>query len=259
MSGRITSDAVNQEKGERVMERQADTADAPDVLRPAIAQLHDIMMFARLEGRVLQRLTRISELRSVDTGTRLYAQGEMNASFCVLVSGQVSFFRTASDGTVTVVDVLQPPGHVGLQAVLTQMPILTGAEAVAPTRIIQIDGAGLRALLQDEPSLASGLLLAEAMDFRSLVLQVCDLKLRTTAQRLGHYLLELAPDQTSRSATLRLPFDKRLLAARLGCRQENLSRAFATLREQGVETRGARVVLHDIPRLRDYAVAFDGP
>jgi CRP/FNR family transcriptional activator FtrB len=236
----------------------ADSAEQ-EIARPEIAQLRDVTIFGRLEDRVLTRLAGISELRSFDTAERLYAQGEMNGSFCVLVSGQVSFFRTAPDGTVTVVDVLQPPGHIGLQAVLTQMPILTGAEAVAPTRVIQVDGAGLRALLRDEPSLASGLLLAEAMDFRSLVLQVCDLKLRTTAQRLGHYLLELAPDQSSPSATLRLPFDKRLLAARLGCRQENLSRAFATLREQGVETRGARVVLHDIPRLRDYAMAFDGP
>jgi hypothetical protein len=52
---------------------------------------------------------------------------------------------------------------------------------------------------------------------------------------------------------MRLPFDKRLLAARLGCRQENLSRAFAALRGFGVETHGARVILHDIAKLRAYS------
>ena len=245
------------------MDRQPDitlqnNSDRHSPDRPTAAQLRDVTIFAGVDARVLDRLAAISELRGFDTGARLYAQGDMNIPFCILVAGQISFFRTAPDGTVTVVDVVQPSGHTGLQSVLTQMPVLTGVEAVAPSKVILIDGAGLRALLPDEPSLASALLLAEAMDFHSLVLQVCDLKLRTTAQRLGHYLLELAPDKSSRSATLRLPFDKRLLAARLGCRQENLSRAFATLREQGVETRGARVVLHDIPRLRNYAVAFDG-
>jgi CRP-like cAMP-binding protein len=158
-----------------------------------------------------------------------------------------------------VVEVNQPTGHAGLQAVLSQLPTLTGTETVSTSRMIRIDSTGLRALLPEEPSLASALLRAEAMVLRSLVLQVCDLKLRTTAQRLGHYLLGLSPDKTSRSVSLRLPFDKRLLAARLGCRQENLSRAFAALREIGVETRGSRVVLHDVPRLRDYAVAFDSP
>ena len=225
--------------------------------RPSAAQLRGLPIFAELEDRLLGRIATISALKTFETGTLICAQGDLNVPLCILVSGQMTFFRTAPDGTVTVVDVVHPNGYTGLQAVLTQMPLLTGVEAVAPSRAILIEGPGLRSLLQEEPSLATALLRAEAQDFRALVLQVCDLKLRTTAQRLGHYLLQLAPDQTSSSATLRLPFDKRLLAARLGCRQENLSRAFATLREQGVETRGARVVLHDIPRLRDYAVAYD--
>jgi CRP-like cAMP-binding protein len=240
------------------MERPPETGER-EPARPTTAQLRDVTIFAGLEDRVLDRIAAISESRWLDAGTKLYAQGELNIPFCVLISGQISFFRTAPDGTVTVVDVVQPTGHTGLQAVLAKMPVLTGVSAVAASRVILIEGEGLRTMIREEPTLASALLMAEAMDFRALVLQVCDLKLRTTAQRLGHYLLELAPDQSSNSVTLRLPFDKRLLAARLGCRQENLSRAFATLREQGVETRGARVVLHDIPRLRDYAVAFDGP
>jgi CRP-like cAMP-binding protein len=241
------------------MERQADTVSQNYPNRPTIADLRDVPVFTGLEDRILERLAAIAEARVAEAGTRIHAQGDMDAPFCLLLSGQMSSFRTAPDGTVTVVEVTQPSGHSGLQAVLTQLPSLTGIETVATSRLILIDGAGLRALLGQEPTLANALLRAEAMSLRSLVLQVCDLKLRTTAQRLGHYLLELSPDKTSRSVTLRLPFDKRLLAARLGCRQENLSRAFAALREQGVETRGSRVVLHDVPRLRDYAVAFDGP
>ena len=61
--------------------------------------------------------------------------------------------------------------------------------------------------------------------------QVRDLKLRTAAQRLGCYLLARVKDGEAVKADFRLPFDKGLLAARLGCRQENLSRAFATLRD----------------------------
>jgi CRP-like cAMP-binding protein len=241
------------------MEQPPNIPGQPEVSRPTLTELRDVAMFAGLEDRVLQSLAAIAESRVVESGVRLYGQGDMDVPFCLLIDGQISSFRSAPDGTVTVVDVTQPSGHTGLQAILTHLPALTGVETVARSRMIIIDGRGLRALVPEEPSLAAALLRAEAMTLRSLVLQVCDLKLRTTAQRLGHYLLELAPDQTGGSATLRLPFDKRLLAARLGCRQENLSRAFATLRDLGVETRGARVVLHDIPRLRDYAVAFDGP
>jgi len=239
------------------MQSQTDVTGQDDTVRPTVAELREVTMFAELGEPILERLSGIAEARVLEAGTRLYRQGDLDVPFCLLLAGQISSFRTAPDGTVTVVDVTQPRGHAGLQAILTRLPALTGIETVATSRMILIDGSGLRELLQQEPTLANALLRAEAMALRSLVLQVCDLKLRTTAQRLGHYLLELAPDSNGRSASLRLPFDKRLLAARLGCRQENLSRAFATLRELGVETRGARVVLHDIPRLRDYAVAFD--
>ena len=67
-------------------------------------------------------------------------------------------------------------------------------------------------------------------------------------------MTRLAEDPDATAARFRLPFDKRLLAARLGCRQENLSRAFAALRTVGVETHGSRVILHDIPALRGFAV-----
>ena len=226
--------------------------------RPDIAVLRTVAIFEGLEDRVLAQIAAISEAQAVPAGFQVQRQGAANSPFCILLSGQISFFRTAPDGTVTVVEVLQPSGHAGLQSVLTLLPALVGIETVAPSRVILVEALGLRLALAREGSLATALLRAEAQNLRAMILQVCDLKLRTTAQRLGHYLLTLAPDHAGESAAFRLPFDKRLLAARLGCRQENLSRAFATLREVGVETHGARVELKNIPRLRDYAVAFDG-
>jgi CRP/FNR family transcriptional activator FtrB len=137
---------------------------------------------------------------------------------------------------------------------LARLPRLMGVRTVTPSRLLSIEAAGLLALVEQEPSLVAALMRAQATEFHALVRQVCDLKLRTTAQRLGCYLLSLSTEQRGNTAAMRLPFDKRLLAARLGCRQENLSRAFAALRDFGVETHGARVILHDIAKLKAYAV-----
>ena len=89
---------------------------------------------------------------------------------------------------------------------------------------------------------------------RSLFLQIRDFKLRTIAQRLGCYLLTLTPNPPPPNAKVWLPFGRGLLIARLGCRQESLSRAFAALRSVGVETRGSYVALRDIPGLAAYAM-----
>ena len=141
-----------------------------------------------------------------------------------------------------------------LASVLTRLPYLMSARAVTACQLLAIDGERLLDLVEHEAPLANTLLRSVSREFRIMVRQVRDLKLRTAAQRLGCFLLALVPDGSATTADFRLPFDKGLLAARLGCRQENLSRAFATLRAYGVETHGSRVILHDIPRLKALAV-----
>ena len=78
------------------------------------------------------------------------------------MSGQISTFRTTPDGTVTVIDVIRPPGHLGLQALLSRLPALTGAETVTGAEVITFDPNGLLDLLAEEPALAGALLRAEA-------------------------------------------------------------------------------------------------
>jgi len=211
-------------------------------------------LFEALDAPVIAALAAISEEKRLPAGEELCRQGTPPAHLHVLLEGQVALWGNAPDGSGAVVEVVRPPGYFVLATVLTQLPYLMTARTISPARVILIDASGLHELLEREVGLANALLRAEAVNFRSLVRQVQDLKLRTAAQRLGCYLLALAEDPDATTARFRLPFDKRLLAARLGCRQENLSRAFAALRNFGVETHGSRVILHDIPTLRAFAV-----
>jgi CRP/FNR family transcriptional activator FtrB len=128
------------------------------------------------------------------------------------------------------------------------------ARAVMRSRVLAIEAAALRHLVEGEPPLANALLRSVSHEVGHMVRQVRDLKLRSATQRLGCYLLTRVTDPDAKTADFRLPFEKGLLAAQIGCRQENLSRSFAALREYGVETHGLRVILHDIPRLRAVAV-----
>jgi CRP/FNR family transcriptional activator FtrB len=226
-------------------------------MKPGLATLRVVPMFERLDADLLGRINDITGLVEVAPGTELCRQGALPERLHILLDGQVALRGAAPDGTSAVMEVVHPIAHFVLAAVLTDLPYLMSANAVTPSRLLELDAAAVCALLEQAPPLALALMRAEAQDFRTMVRQVRDLKLRSAAQRLGCYLLALVPDPTAQTAELRLPFDKGLLAARLGCRQENLSRAFASLRAHGVETHGARVLLHDIARLREFAVPDD--
>jgi CRP/FNR family transcriptional activator FtrB len=218
-----------------------------------IQALRETPLLRDLPDAVMARLAAISKIIDAPAEVEICRQGAAADELIIVVQGQLAGFSTAANGTTAVVEVIRSGETLALATVLARLPRLLGVRTVTPSRLLSIDAVGLLTLVELEPSLVTALLRAEANEFHALVRQVCDLKLRTTAQRLGCYLLALSTEDKGNTTAMRLPFDKRLLAARLGCRQENLSRAFAALRDFGVETHGARVILHDIAKLKAYS------
>ncbi|MDE2005425.1 MAG: helix-turn-helix domain-containing protein [Rhodospirillales bacterium] len=221
---------------------------------PGATLLRRIPVFARMRDAILTELDAMSELVGVARGVELFRQGAVPVALYFLIDGLMALTSAMPDGSAAVVDVIRPIGDLVLASAFGAVPYLQSARAVSDANLVAVNAAGIRALAAREPEVATNLLDSISRDFRGMVRHVRDLKLRTAAQRLGAYLLTQVEDPRARRAEFRLPFEKGLLAAQLGCRQENLSRAFATLRAYGVETHGAQVILHNIPRLTAYAL-----
>lgn len=222
-------------------------------MHPGMANLRAVPAFEELEADLLDQLDGISEVITAHHGEVLCRQGTPPTVLYVVLEGHVALSSTTPDGSTAVIEVLAAGRHFVLASVMAGLPYMQSAHVVQLARLLVIEARPLRAMIEREPELSLALLRSLSGEFRALVRQIRDLKVRTTAQRLACYLLAMVPDPNSAKAVFRLPFEKGLLAARLGCRQENLSRAFASLRRLGVETRGANVTLQDVQRLTDYA------
>jgi CRP-like cAMP-binding protein len=96
------------------------------------------------------------------------------------------------------------------------------------------------------------MLSATYVHLQSLVMQIEALKAQTGAQRVAEFLLELAPCDLGACEVV-LPYDKFLIAGRLGMKPESLSRAFVKLRDQGVTIRQNNVAIDDVTALRAFA------
>ena len=217
------------------------------------ATLEALPGFGELERDTLGAVEAISRLIEVPGDTVLSQQGGPPDVLHYLLDGQVTLTQAAGNGDIAVIDVLRPVRGIGLANVVTGQLHQMTAQALTSARLLEVSGPQLRQLIGQWPSLAGTMLRGLSLDLNAVTRQVIDLKLRTAAQRLGCYLLRLAAGATDNQAEFRLPVRKSLLAAQIGCRQENLSRAFGLLREHGVETHGSRVILHDIDRLCRYA------
>lgn len=210
-----------------------------------------VPLFTELAGDLLARLASISTRRAVDAGERLYDIGDRLDCLYAVRSGQVVLgTRTAGDELVAV-EVFRPGDVFALAAVLLARPSLMTAQALEKTELVCIPADSLRALIRAEPSMAVAMLVSMSTSYRSLVRQVADLKTRSVAQRLGCFLLSLADEQGG--VEFALPFEKQLLASRLGTTPESLSRAFAVLRTCRVTTLGRKVAIGNLEALARFA------
>lgn len=223
----------------------------PTVKQDDIDELSRQGLLCGVPREIVERLTEGSLVQRYAKGTILFEQGEGPDFLHVLLDGTVEMWGATDGGREAVIEVLTPVDAFILEAVLTDTPYLLQARVNAAARIMLVPAHRVRAEIAASPELAMSLLASLSGQFRRIVRQVKNLKLRPATQRVGCYLLGLGGESEG-SAAVRLPYDKHLIASQLGMTRESLSRALSQLRALGVRTRGATVFLDDPAQLREY-------
>ena len=77
------------------------------------------------------------------------------------------------------------------------------------------------------------MLAAASLHLKSLVEQIETIKLLSGPQRIAQFLLRLCSRQATGATTVELPYEKALIANRLGMKPESLSRSLTRLRPIG--------------------------
>lgn len=170
----------------------------------------------------------------------------------MVVDGQVEIFARYRDRETTVAVI--GAGHSFIvAAVVLDRVYLKSARSLVPSRVLLIPAEAVRAAFAEDAAFARALALELAEAYRRLAKELKNQKLRTGLERLAAWLL-LRNAETGGAGSFQLPFDKRILASRLGMAPEVLSRSLATLRAYGVTVEGPLVRLDDLPSLERLAL-----
>jgi CRP/FNR family transcriptional activator FtrB len=183
----------------------------------------------------------------------LCRQGEPADAFFIVISGHVILYIDGDDDPSHVARICAPGESFGEWCVCCSEACRVTARAFGPAEVIAIPGDALASVFAASPELALGLIDELSVRLRTLIRQLMDLKMKTAAQRLGSYLLQLTPEGNG-ACEVRLPFEKKLLARFLGMQPETLSRVLLKL--QGIGVRYNRSVdafrIPDIGALRKF-------
>lgn len=210
------------------------------------------MLFSGLPEELGDKLLEGARPYVYDRGSTIFIQSEPARAIYIVADGWVKLYRIAPSGSEAVVGVFTKGRSFGEAVALRSDRYPVSAEAVTWCRLIRIDADQLLRALHGNPEIAVAILSATFTHLHSLVAQVESLKARSGAQRVAEFLLELSEcDEGACNVTL--PYDKVLIAGRLGMKPESLSRAFSKLRDLGVVVQRNTAEIEDIKALRQYA------
>lgn len=181
-------------------------------------------------------------------GEHIFELGDRAHSLFVVLDGWVKLNRDSRNGVPVVIAVFTRGESLAEAAALLSERYPASAEAVSDTVLLAIRGRDYLAAMQRSPETLAAGLAAMFRHLHSLVQDIEGLKGRTTRERVAAFLMRLA-GRTQGSATVSLPYDKTLIAAKLGTTPENLSRVFGGLREAGVTTFRDKAVIADLGML----------
>lgn len=231
-------------------------SSGPGLGRETLLDLRLAPLFSGLPEADLLDLLRdaVVELRS--DGEELFRQGEAGNNFYVVLDGHVELHIEGGDGRRSVIEVVQKPAIIG-ESVMFGEGTQMGARVLGRARLLVIPAERFRQRLEGRFDLMLLMLGSMSFRLRVLVRQIAELKLKTTAQRLGGFLLTLVDARAAAKGKVqvRFPYDKRIVAEKLGMKPESLSRALARLTTVGVKSQPDNsVVIADVERLRRFSI-----
>lgn len=214
-------------------------------------------LFGTLSAADLDAVLDTPETAFFAAGETLFHQGDDARRLYLIMRGQVELVIAPPGGSPEVLARLAEGETIGADSLMPGGRHAATARVAEPALVAVISGERLITHLDGNFDLALLMIAEMAGSLRGQIKEITELKLQSTTERLASYLAVLAGAATGRTV-VRLPFEKRLLADRLGMEPATLSRAFAKLRDLGVETgRGDRVDIADVDVLRQLAESLD--
>lgn len=222
------------------------------LMKPGARERETLLNSGLLSALGVESVTGMMEIAAIGSLPArqiLFREGEPADMLHCVLSGYLRVYKLDPDGREADVELYGPGDLIGASVVLDGGRYSATAQAAEPSLIARFDLKRVREIANRRPDLALALATSLSAQLSRVFGSLADDRLHTAPQRVARYLLGHCPAD-GKAASFRLPYQKSLLAGKLGLAPEALSRAFSMLRSHGVSVRGRLVHIDDPEMLR---------
>lgn len=204
------------------------------------------ILFSDCDDKTIENFIEQSSVLSFEKGQMIFVHGEPASRFYIIINGWVKLFRETLEGTQAVVDILTQ-GHIfGEGSIFYDDSYEYSVEVIENSKIISVPLPALKSEINTNPKIAVSMLSMISKRRQEQDKELEHLVIQNAPQRIGCFLLRLVDQKKNGLVTIGLPYDKTLLAAKLGMKPETFSRALVKLKEEtGMRVKGSSIELDD--------------
>lgn len=208
-------------------------------------------IFSSLSANSIQEISAHARVRLVSQGDTLFQRGDKVRAFYGIVLGWVKIYNSDAEGNEAVLGVFSSGETFAEAAMFLGGEYPATAEVVEDARLLEFEKDFFVHEIITKPNISQGIMGSMAFHLMQMTREIEQLKIFSAEQRLARFLLNLCHDDVG-ACRISLPYEKSLIAARLGMKPETLSRSFAKLREAGVDVASTSIKIEDIDKLRKH-------
>lgn len=209
-------------------------------------------LFRILAGPELAQLARNASEYRLSKNEMLLQKGDVSEGLHVVVSGQIKLYLPSMAGSEKVVRMATPGDTFGEEGVFLNKPCPMAVQAVRDSLLLVLEKHTLLDAMERNCVLSSALMTHMCTRLCDLVENLETCVQRNSAQRVVHYLMQMAP-QESETFDLTLDVNKQTIASQLNLAPETFSRVLGRLAKDGcIQVKGRNITVKNLSALRDY-------
>lgn len=210
--------------------------------------LREAPLFAELTDEEFREIVPAVREATLERGTSLFSRGDPAHAFYVVVEGWMKVFRTTVSGEEAVIGIFTRGQSFSEIAALAGETYPANAEAVTDSRLVVVPVDRIVSAISRDPNVAMTMLASVCRHVHRLVDEIEQVKGFSGIQRVAEFLIKQSPVESG-ACTIRLPYEKTLIASKLGMKAESLSRVFQRLRGYGVVIKRDMAVIDAVESL----------
>ncbi|MEQ1790637.1 MAG: Crp/Fnr family transcriptional regulator [Rickettsiales bacterium] len=211
-------------------------------------------LFYGIDSNSKNELGAIIRKKSFKKDEALFYYEDNGAAVYILESGRIKLSKETSDGVESIIFIAGSGDVIGENLLFGESQYNYNATALSDAEVYVISLPELKMVMKSSEIIsnnAAGVLMERNSRLQK---ELEHIKVQSAQQRIGCFILSNCKTSHGK-AGFELPYEKGVIAAKLGMKPETFSRALAELKNQGVKVEGKEVVVESVEKLSTYTCA----